>query len=222
MRTVGEIAEEIVRRTPFLEEALGKGLINLSALARHMNPEIGKRLYTKPTDASIIMALSRGARTFKKASAHGELRNLHNLSVRSGLVEYAFHPSLSLLALQKRLFSESEHGKDLFVNLSQGVSEMTLIVSARLAETVEKLISKREIIDRIPNLAALTLKLRREHIYTPGVHYALLKALAWEHINIIETISTYSEITLVVEMKDLSRAFSCIQEATGNEKPDTH
>lgn len=217
MRTIGEIAEDIIRRTPFLEEALGKGLINLSALAREIKPEIGKRLYTKPTDASIIMALSRSTRRRKKSSTHAELRNLHNLSVRSGLVEYAFRPSLSLLTLEKQLFSESEHGKDLFVNLSHGVSEMTLIVSAQLSPVVEKLVPKREIIDRIADLAALTLKLRPEHIYTPGVHYAILKALAWEDINIIETISTYSEITLIVEMKDLSRAFSCISMATGGE-----
>lgn len=220
MRTVGEVAEEIVKRTPFLEEALAHGLINLSALARHIKPEISKRLYMTPTDSSIIMALSRSAPRLKKEMSSAELRNLHNLSVRSGLVEYAFRPSSSVLALQKRLFSESEHGTDLFVNLSRGVSEMTLIVSARLSAAVDELIPRSDVIDRIPDLAALTLKLRPEHIYTPGVHYALLKALAWENINIIETISTYSEITLVVEMKDLSRAFACIQTATGNE--ETH
>jgi hypothetical protein len=217
MRTVGEIADDIVRRTPFLEEALAKGLMNLSALARYIKPEIARRLYSTPTDASIIMALSRGASKLKRVGWTHELRGLHNLSVRSGLVEYAFRPSLSLLTLQKELLSESEHKKDLFVNLSHGVSEMTLIISGRLAPVVEKLIPEGEVIDRIPNLAALTLKLRPEHIYTPGVHYALLKALAWENINVIETISTYSEVTLVVEMKDLSRAFSCIQVVTGNE-----
>ena len=217
MITISQAVQDIIKETPFLEDGLARGIINLSALARQIKPRIAKRLYKKPTDAAIIMALLRSSfRLKKKSPRENELKNLRNLTVRSGLVEYAFHPSTSLFSLQKELFSASEHDRELFVSLSQGLSEVTLITSADLVPKVEKLIPKRSIIDKIVNLAAITLKLRPEHIYIPGVQYSLLKALAWEDINIIETISTYSEITLVVENKDLDRAFSCIQKATAS------
>lgn len=131
-------------------------------------------------------------------------------------MEYAFHPSTSLFALHQRLFNESEADKELFMSLTQGLSEMTLIVSASQKAVVEELIPRDRIIDKIENLAAISLKLRPEHIYISGIHYALLKALAWEGINVIETISTYSEVTLIFEEKDLARAFACLQAATSS------
>src|SRR5262249_40885036 len=107
MKSIADVAEEIVQRTPYLEEALSQGLVNLSALARHIKPEIGKKLYTTPTDASVIMALSRLTPSINRRVQRPELKGLHNLSVRSGLTEYTFHLSTSLIELQKKLFSES-------------------------------------------------------------------------------------------------------------------
>ena len=214
MRTVADIAADIVRKTPFLEEGLAKGLMNLSALARHIKPEITKRLYNEPSDASIIMALSRLRPHLTKLSKAADLKTLRNLTVRTGLIEYTFHPRTSLLVLQQKLFTEVESDKELFTSLTQGATEVTLIVSATRASLVKALIPPEGIVDTITDLAAISLKLRPEHIYTPGIDYLLLKALAWENINIIETISTYSEATFIFKETDLSRAFACLQEAT--------
>ena len=214
MRTVADITADIVRKTPFLEEGLAKGLINLSALARQIKPEIAKRLYMEPTDASIIMALSRLRPHLSRLTKAADLKSLRNLSVRTGLIEYTFYPRTSLLTLQQKLFAETELDKELFMSLTQGATEVTLIISATRASLIESLIPKEGIVATITDLAAISLKLRPEHIYTAGIDYLLLKALAWENINIIETISTYSEATFIFKESDLARAFACLQEAT--------
>ena len=40
MRTIGEIVKDLIRKTPFMEEALDEELINVSSLARKLKPQI--------------------------------------------------------------------------------------------------------------------------------------------------------------------------------------
>ena len=184
-------------------------------MAVYFLPE--KKLWKTVSIPALIMALKRYAPKVRKptSKAVGELKKLRNLTVRSNLVEYAFRNSANLLPLYQHLLSELEKERETFVNLSQGVSETTLIASRSLQQKIESRLPDDILIDKIENLAAITLRLDVSHIYTPGVHYAVFKALAWNNINVIESISSYSEITLLVEQKDLERAFACVKNVTG-------
>ena len=59
MITIPEIVEKIVKGSPFLEEGLNKKIVNLSALARIIKPQIETALYKKIENGAIIMALKR-------------------------------------------------------------------------------------------------------------------------------------------------------------------
>lgn len=212
MITLHQALDDIVKQSPFLEEGLSSGIINLSGLARRLKPLMEKRLYKKPTQAAMVMALKRITPRAKiKPRAINEFKHVINLTVRSNLTEYVFNNFAELISLQKQLLQLVQSKKDLFVSLSQGVSETTLIVSSGLETKVEKLVPKAVLIDKITDLTSITVRLRPEHVYTPGVYYALLKSLAWENINLIEALSGYSEISVVVKQKDSDRAFGVIQ-----------
>lgn len=45
MISVSQAVEEMVKRNPFLGDALGKGMINHSSLARIIKPQIEKTLF---------------------------------------------------------------------------------------------------------------------------------------------------------------------------------
>ncbi len=215
MITIGEALGKKIKQTPFLEVGLARGIINLSALARELKPDLEQQLWKDITEASIIMALKRyQAKSHDDTASLAQLHKLKNLTVCSNLVEYAFLNSPELLGLQKYLGEKVRDQKELFMNFSQGVIETTLIISEKLQTDIEKRVDKKLIIDKIPNLSSITLRLDIEHIYTPGVQYVLLKALAWEDINLIEVVSSYSEVTVIVEERDVDRAFSCIKQLT--------
>ncbi len=57
MVTVSHLVEKIVKRKPFLEEALARGILNYVALAETLQPEIEKELKTKVKTSAIMMAL---------------------------------------------------------------------------------------------------------------------------------------------------------------------
>lgn len=49
----------------------------------------------------------------------------------------------------------------------------------------------------------------------PGVYYPILKALAWEGINVVELVSAGTELTFFFEDKDVTRALAAIRVLTG-------
>ena len=59
MVTVPETVLEIIHESPFLEEGLSRGLINLSSLAREMKSEVEERTMKDVQIGSIVMALKR-------------------------------------------------------------------------------------------------------------------------------------------------------------------
>jgi hypothetical protein len=59
MLRISDLVEQTVLETPFLEEALGLGLINLSSLARRLKPRIEKALLRKVSASAVTMALKR-------------------------------------------------------------------------------------------------------------------------------------------------------------------
>lgn len=216
MITISQVAEEYIQQTPFLEEAFARGLLNYSAVAREMKPYIEKRIYKDATVASIIMALKRLEGSIRAPGnlAQFELKEMRNITVRSNLVEYAFKTDPRLATMYNELLAETAQEGDLFINYAQGVSESTLIIGQALSIFVEKSFAKDLILEKVTALASITLRLRPEHLYVPGVHYAITKALAWEGINILEIISSYTETTIVVSEKDIERAFSLIKGIT--------
>ena len=77
MTSIPNIVEEIIKKKPFLEDALVNGLVNLSALARHLKPEIEKHIDKPVNDSAIIMALNRLIPRIKLVSTM-KFRNIVN------------------------------------------------------------------------------------------------------------------------------------------------
>ena len=59
MKTIQEAVESIIRKTPFIEEALNEKLINVSSLARIILPEVDKMLKKQVKVGAVMMAINR-------------------------------------------------------------------------------------------------------------------------------------------------------------------
>ena len=92
MITIPDAVERIVRKSPFLEEGLALGILNLSALARLIRPEVEKEALKDVKDGAVIVALNRLSgrvreRSKRTKSAFGRAPELN---VRSNLFEMTF------------------------------------------------------------------------------------------------------------------------------------
>ncbi|MBX7093428.1 MAG: aspartate kinase [Flavobacteriales bacterium] len=213
MVTIPEVVEDIIRKSPFLEEALADGLINVSSLARKIQPEIAERLKKDVKEGAVIMAINRMAPSnyYKiNLKIQNFMHSIGDVIVRSNLSDFTYHNSDTLYSATAELLKQVSTQKELFCTFSAGVYETTVIVSEALKSFVLEHFSNEKQISFSDNLSSITIKLPKENTEISGVYYYILKRIAWDGINIREIISTSNEFTLVVHDKDIDRTFSIL------------
>jgi len=213
MVTISDALARIVSRTPFLEEGLASGIINLSALARVLRPRIEAGLVKDVGDAALVMALKRISDRLKKRRPRpGEMaKYVSDITVRSHLSEYTFQNSETLLPRQIRLLQEIRGRNDRFITFSSGASETTAIVSSDLDGAMRRIFKEEKLLCRYGGLSAIILRLTPQTVSAPGIYYLVLKLLAWEDINVIEVVSTYTEFVILLDDAYIDRAFSLLR-----------
>lgn len=214
MKTIAQIAEALVKEKPFLVESLTDGLINLSSLARRMQPEIEATLKKEVQAGAIVMALKRlvpSLQVTQDMKLKKMLSSIGDLIVRSNLSDYSFKNSDTLMACQIELMNIIGSDNEIFYTIVQGVHETNIVASSTLQEDINRIFTNEKSIIKQENLSSITLKLPLGNVMQPGLYYFILKELAWEGINIVEIISTSHEFTLLVNDEDIDKAFLVIK-----------
>lgn len=213
MITITEAVRKFIKDSPLVEEALSRGLINLSAFARELKPQIENELMKPVENGSIVMALKRISHrldgTNQKVTR--TIQAGSELIVRSNLSEYTYISSETLANKYAALSQQIYQHSNAFFTLTKGLRETTLIVSTSLKKELEESFRKEVFVSKIENLSSITITHSKDVVYMPGFHYLILKSLAWENVNVIESVSAYTEFTVIVESKDVDKAFGILK-----------
>lgn len=215
MDRLSKIIDKLINQSPFIQEAISEGLINISSLARKLNPDIQKVLGKEVSDSAIIMAIKRmppGANQKIELKIKNFMRELGDLIVRSNLVKYTYKNYVGISQDQAKFLAQIKDISDNFYTVSRGVSETTIITNAQFADKIEVMFQKESLISEMSNLSAITMKLPEINTEISGVYYYLLKKIAWEGINLAEVISTTNEFTVVVDTKTVSHTFTVLMD----------
>jgi len=215
MISIGKITEDLINRSPFLREAMTDDLINISALARKLKPEIEELVGKEVKEGAIIMAIKRmtpGLYHRLNVKITNVMGDLGDFLVRSNLTDYTFENSESLKIKQSELLNEINKENDSFFTLCKGVTETTFIISSQQADTIERIFKNERLKSNTKDLASVTVKLPQINTEIYGIYYYILKHLAWEGINIVEIMSTSNEFTVVVRQDDVDKAFKILMQ----------
>ena len=214
MRTISQVVEEVIRRSPFFAETLAEGIANNAEIARRIKPDVEKRLLEKVSESAIAMALHRMSTQIQKPHL-GEkmLKQMNDITVRSNLVEIIFDNS-NAPELLDALLTASKKRKDTFVNFSRGLHESLLIINREFERELADVLKKQKKLRRKENLSAITMRLPEASLNVPGVYYPILKAIAHEGISFVEVTSVDTEFSIIFEDKDVDRAFSALKRIT--------
>tara|TARA_B100000900_G_scaffold91727_1_gene75126 strand:- start:306 stop:965 length:660 start_codon:yes stop_codon:yes gene_type:complete len=214
LKTIASQVSEYVKTKPYLSTALSQRIINLTSLAREIQPEIEKALRKPARNGAIVMALKRISDNEEFLSTHkivSVLRNLGDITVRSSLTDYCFKLSETLLLAQAEFLAAIKDKKDIFYTSSRGVGESNIVVSSNLAPLIEGLFGDEICLDKIDNLSAITVKLPNDNVKIPGIYYFIFQRLSWEGVNINEVISTSNEFTILMHEDSVNVAFEVIK-----------
>jgi hypothetical protein len=213
MITTAQIVEKILSRSPFMKEAIHEGLVNVSSLARKIQPEV-EQMLKKPVQAgAIIMAINRLHidKNFKYQNRlKAYIAKLGDLIVKTNLTIFTFSNTKTLSSSQLSLFNLISEDIDAFCTFSQGVSERTLLVNEHIERLVEEHFKNEVLISKMSNLSSITIKLAQQSTEISGIYYYILKQLAWENISLVEVLSTTNEFTLIMEDSYVEQSISLL------------
>jgi hypothetical protein len=215
MSNIGKITEEIINRSPFLREALTEELINVSALARKIKPEIEDITKKEVKEGAIIMAIKRMSPGYYhriNLKIKNFMGTLGDFLVRSDLEDFTFDNSETLTLRQAELMRSLNDEKDAFYTYCRGVNESTIITSTSVVDRLREVFKNETLKSHTADLASITIKLPTVNTEISGIYYYILKHLAWEGINIVEVVSTANEFTVVVKSDDIDSAFSVMMQ----------
>ncbi|MDR1414634.1 MAG: aspartate kinase [Odoribacteraceae bacterium] len=210
MQSIAQIVENIVKHRPYLSESLAAGIINISALARMILPEVRKSVPKEVNAGAIVMALNRLA-PYLQVREQGQLNKLLNnmgdIILRGNLCDYTFKNSSSLLGNHVRALGLLSGEEDIFYTLVRGVFETNLVVSDSAEEVIDTNFQEEQCLFKQGGLSSVTLKLPKGNILQPGFYYSIMKELSWEGINLVEVISSTNEFTVVVSNALIDKTF---------------
>jgi hypothetical protein len=215
MNSIGTATEALINRSPFLREAMAEDLINISALARKLQPDIEEMLGKKINEGAVVMAIKRmtpGLYQRLNTKITNMMGDLGDFLVRNNLTDFTFENSDTLKTAQTLLFERISKESDSFFALCQGVTETTYVLQERHSALMEKYFAKERLKSHNLNLSSVTVVLPNLNNEIYGVYYYLLKHLAWQGINIVEIVSTSTEFTVVVRQDDVESAFGILMQ----------
>lgn len=210
MKTITDCVHDIIKHQPFLEDALYRDIINFSSLATDLQPQVEKIMRKPVKPGSIIMALRRYHP--KRIKNLENLRNLGDIVVRSGITEYTFLNSNTILDSQANLLNSVKDKSKTYFTYSSNFQESNILVSSSLKEIVEEHFKEETCISVMDDLSSMSIALPDDSAKSIGLYFYIFRLLAYEGIPVFEIISTSNYFTLFLEKEYVNSAFLLLNE----------
>jgi len=219
MLTTTDCVREIIQKSPFVQETLRLGWLNLSQYAVSIQPEIEKKVWKKVQLGSIVTALGR-IRT-EITEVFDINISINDISLKFPITEFNFsnHPNHPQKIGQ--LYEQLGTLENSFLNIISGNTEMGIFINSKHTNEVLELFLPQKPNLCVQNLGAVSVKFNPEYLQTTGSVYQILKLLVWKKINLMEVISTYTELTLIVQKADAQKVFDAVSSLVGSDIDDT-
>ncbi|MCM4156864.1 hypothetical protein [Gramella sp. AN32] len=211
MKTITTCVHDIIRHQPFLDDAIARDIVNFSGLAADIQKEVEQEMRKPVKQGSIIMALRRYAPTRTKIN-YRALRDLGDIIVRSGITEYTFLNSKTIISNKAKLLEEVKDQTGVYLNYSSNYQESNILVSSSLTDLVEKCFRNEVRVTIKEELSSITIALPKNSSQTVGLYFYIFKLLAYEGIPVFEMISTSNYFALFLEKEYINKAFLLLNE----------
>ncbi len=215
MIKISDVVRDILYSSEVALSAFNDGYLNFSAYAASIRKEVETRAKKPVRIGSIVVALSRMKNSAGKNTKRKPLIpevNIEDLSVKSGLVEVAFDRTRENLARLRELYRDPAINAGDFFMVTQGTGEITIVALETALPHIIHVARPAKPKAVIKNLVGLTARFDPKYLAIPNVIFAFVRRLSLKRINIAEIVSTYTELTFIIDQKDLQEAFLALNE----------
>ncbi len=214
MITIAQATQDILSRSETATQALAQGILNASAYAKDIRHEIETMIQKEVKLATIVAALLR-MRNKVEVKTHEVRVHIEAMAVQSPLVELVYERS-QMVTLELEQFERKTLGTGMkdFYTITHGTSETVVIATETRAWQLKEHMTVPPL-QTITKLVSVSIRFSGDYIDQPNVFYSLIRPVALKRINIIEMVSTYSELTLIIDEQDMVNVMESIRSAHG-------
>lgn len=205
MLTISDRVKSWVASHPVHASFMAQGLLNASALARTIRPEIQKQIGEPVSAEAITLALNRHTKQATTSVVDFD-QYIGEVSVQSGLSII----TIPQVGLDPDSFSQAIaalHKSHEYTLYSRGVWHTALVGKRPVINNLAQYFDHTIIIH---DLVAITIKLKPGHLPMPGVCAHILQKIAFRGINLHEVSSSHDEFTLIIHKDDTNPALDCL------------
>ena len=210
MSNITKLTEGYISNHPSVKDCLKNDLINFSSLSRQIAVELN--LNIKKNFDAILIACRRYKRKLKgeQVLEKNILRILKDskIEIKNKVIAVVLEKDIyfgTLLNLEK----EIKNKKEIF-RIIEGASAITIITTEDFLDLIKKYFRNKIIIENI-NLAEITIKSPKEIEEVPGTYAYLCSLFGENNINIVETLSCWTDTIFLVDEKDIGRVISLLR-----------
>ncbi|MGD1060366.1 MAG: ACT domain-containing protein [Methanomassiliicoccales archaeon] len=206
--------ESIAERTrvyidahPSIKDCISKDLINYSSLAR----QIMKDLAIKNEEAVMIACRRYAVKLAKSDHERDILRILANsrLEVKTKICIVTAKNDWTVLHRLESVFQKLINEKAI-MQVIQGAQAITIIADEKLKNEVVNAVGRDNVLKVRQDLVEITVKSPERIVETSGVFAFLASNLAENNVNVVETVSVYTDTIFIMNEADMIYGYSIL------------
>ena len=207
---ITRLTENYIFEHPSVKDCLKNGLINYSSLSRQIADDLNLNL--KNNFDAILIACRRYKRKLKKEQVFEnqilKILKESKIEIKNKIIAVVLEKDIffgNLLNLEK----EIKKRKEIF-RVIEGISAITVITTEDFLELIKKSFKDKIILEN-KNLAEITIKSPKEIETTPGAFAYLCSLLSDNNINIVETLSCFTDTIFLVKEEDVGKVMGLLR-----------
>ena len=217
--SLAEAVRKEISILPHIKTALSDGVVNYSALARKIMPNISEKLGKKLNEESVIVAIKRFADeldTTIKEPSHIEMFSESEVMLQDNMCYTHFRKTDRVIDSIDKLFAEEDWKMGEMRVLIQGADQVMIITKENRARNLLTEL-KGDIINSLSNNSLITFRMPIQSFSSYGVLAEMTSLLARKGIS-IELLSSPPDIHFLVNENDAERAYSTLKQLINDSK----
>ncbi len=210
MPNITKLTQSYISEHPSVKDCLKNGLINYSSLSRHIASEL--KLDLKKNFDAILIACRRFRRKLKKEEIFEnkilKVLKESKVEVKNKVIAIVLEKDIffeNLFNLEKEIKKRNE-----IFRIIEGISAITIITTEDFLGLIKKYFKNKIILEN-KNLVEITIKSPEEIETLPGTYAYLCSLFSENNINIVETLSCWTDTIFLIQENDVGKAVNLLR-----------
>ena len=215
--TISEVVVNLLTRNHAVHQHLRMGLINYHALAARIKPAVDRTIGKDVNVNTIVVIIKRFSDAQTKLGLPLTMPVLENskMTLSSGVVDVTITPKREAFITELKRLVELSTELNERPHIFPLVSSIKIIADANDYEKLKTALKSRYPLKPRLNATKITIHLSEEAERSPGIAAYITDLLYRNGINIVDAFLGYEEIILILDESDGPRAYTILEEETG-------